>query len=171
MPAMVTQILLHTPLWVWSLFAGLLALGVWQSRARSVAPAQVLVLPALMLALGLWGSSSAFAASPWLALVWLKALTAAAVVGRRLAPAARWDGQRLHLAASAAPLVLVIAVFALRYASSVALALHPAWKTDPTVMVALTALYGALGGLFAGRSFALWQRTRGTTIGADARLA
>ena len=171
MPAMVTQILLHTPAWVWALFAALLALGFWQSRPRVLAPRQVLVLPAVMLGLGLWSSAGAFAALPWLALAWLKGLALGFAVGRRLAPAARWDGQRLHLAGSAWPLVLVVAIFSLRYASSVALALHPALLHRAAVMLPLTAVYGVLGGLFAGRAFALWQRTQGTTIGAHAAAA
>lgn len=168
---MVTQILLHTPAWVWALFAALLALGFWQSRPRALAPAQVLVLPAVMLGLGLWSSAGAFAALPWLALAWLMGLAMGFALGRRLVPAARWDGQRLHLAGSPWPLVLVLAVFSLRYASGVALALHPAWTHSAAVMLPLTAVYGVLGGLFAGRAFALWQRTRGTTIAPDAALA
>lgn len=168
---MVTQILLHTPLWVWGLFAGLLALGVWQSRPRRLAPAQLLVLPAVMGALGLASSAAAFGHAPGLALVWALALGLGVAAGRRLAPPARWDGQRLHLGASWWPLAIVLAIFVLRYVAAVVLVMHPAWRLDPRVMVPLTALYGMLGGLFAGRALALWRRTRGTTIAPDAAAA
>lgn len=59
---MLLQILTHTPVFVWALLAGLIALGVTQSRDRRVAPARLLALPALMLGLGAWSLAPGMAA-------------------------------------------------------------------------------------------------------------
>ena len=51
---MLMMILTHTPVYVWALLAGLVALGLMQSRTRQVSKVQALALPVTMLALGLW---------------------------------------------------------------------------------------------------------------------
>ena len=45
-----TQILTHTPLWVFGLFFGLVYLGYLQSRTRQVSRGRLIVLPLAMLA-------------------------------------------------------------------------------------------------------------------------
>jgi len=48
------QILAHTPLWVWALFAFLVYRGVAAMGAREVSPYRVLIVPAVFL---VWGAS------------------------------------------------------------------------------------------------------------------
>jgi hypothetical protein len=171
------DILRYTPTWVWGLLTGLLALGLWQTRSRSVARARLLTLPLTLLGLGLWSTSSSFAALPLAAGVWLASLAVSCFAARRLpVPAgACWDAasERLHLPGSWLPLALILVIFTLRYAASVALVLHPAWRGDPTLLLPLAALYGALGGLFLGRAIGLLALTRAPqdTISTDEQRA
>jgi hypothetical protein len=105
----------------------------------------------------------AFLAAPSVALVWLAALALASTMGRRLRlpAAARWlpADRRLHLPGSWLPLLLVAVIFSLRYLTSVALVLHPEWRTDPQVQWPLALTFGTLSGLFLGRAFGLLQLT------------
>ncbi len=156
---MILDILRHTPLWVWSLAAGLLALGLVQLRERRLPPWRMWLLPGVLLAMGLWSLSQSFA-SPWLAIaVWAKAVALAAAVARRMPPPAglRREGTTLVLPGSALPLVIIGAVFTLRYAGGVALALHPAWRADTVVALSMAASYGAISGLLLGRTIATWR--------------
>lgn len=168
---MVIDILLHTPRWVWLLLAALLALGISQLRPRQVPRARLFVLPAVLLGLGLSATATAFQpAAPALA-AWVLALAAGVQLGRRLPPpaGAQWDAARrtLWLPGSALPLALIVAIFALRYSGSVALAVHPAWRTLPAVALPLAAAYGLLGGVVLGRTLALLPRAA-ITMPADA---
>lgn len=168
---MLIEILRRTPGWVWLMLAALLTLGLAQLRTRTVSRARLFVVPIVLLALGLSATATAFhPAAPALA-AWALALAAGAMLGRRLPPpaGARWDagGRRLRLPGSAAPLLLILAVFTLRYGAGVALALHPAWREAPAVALPLAAVYGAIAGLLLGRTLALLPRTA-TTMPADA---
>lgn len=173
---MILQILSHTPLWVWALFAPLLVLGLWQRRARRVARAQLLALPLALLALGLWSMAPVFVSQPVAAVLWLGAIAAATAAGLRLPrpAAARWlaDEARLFLPGSWLPLLLIVAIFSLRYAAGVGHALHPEWRNLATVQLPLALVFGALSGLFLGRALGLLQLTRPTihaNAHADAR--
>jgi hypothetical protein len=48
------EILRHTPVWVWGIFAVLLIFGATQMRRRNVSPPLVFVLPAIMIPLSLF---------------------------------------------------------------------------------------------------------------------
>ena len=161
---MLIAILLHTPLWVWALLTALVALGLWQRRARRVRPARLLVLPMAMLALGLWSMAPGFVAQPGLGALWLLALLGAARWGRSLAPPAgtRWLPAQgvLALPGSWLPLALILSIFSLRYATGVALALQPAWRNMWQVQLPLALLFGTLSGVFLGRALGQWALTR-----------
>lgn len=161
---MILQVLQHTPLWVWALFAALLALGLSQRRTRQVRPGQLLVLPLALLALGLWSMAPGFVAQPVVALLWIAALAIGIALGRRLTPPAgtAWlaQTQRLQLPGSWWPMVIIVLIFSLRYASGVGQALHPEWRADLAVQVPLALVFGTLSGLLLGRSFGLLALTR-----------
>lgn len=161
---MLIEIVSRTPLWVWGLFTALLALGLYQRRTRQVRPAQLLVLPLVLLGLGLTSLSAAFTVQPVLAVAWLAALGGALTLGLRLPTAAgtHWDMStgRLQLVGSWFPMVLILAVFTLRYVAAVSLVLHPAWRQDLAVQLPLCLAFGALSGLFLGRALGLRRLAR-----------
>jgi hypothetical protein len=167
---MILNILSHTPLWVWSLLAALLALGFSQTRQRQVAPWRLLMLPLVLLGLGLWSMSSGFRALPLTALVWIAALGAgtALLAGRPAPVGATWlpAAQRLRLPGSWMPMLLILIVFSLRYAANVGMALNPGWRHAPGLLLPLALLYGGFSGLFLGRALALLKLTRFGAAGA-----
>jgi hypothetical protein len=156
---MILQILQHTPVWVWALLLALLALGFAQTRPRSVPRSRLLLLPLALLALGLWTMAPNWVAQPLTLLVWLCMLGAFGLVGFRLPPpaGAHWQAEtaRLQLPGSWFPLVLIVTIFGLRYSMGVSLALHPAWRSALAVLLPAAATFGALSGLFLGRSLRL----------------
>ena len=159
---MLIEIVRHTPHWVWALLAALLALGAAQLRPRRVSQGRLFVLPAVLLALGLFSTATSFS-PPWPALAgWATAMAAGCVLGQRLPRPAgtAWDadGRTLWLPGSALPLALIVTVFALRYAGGVALALHPHWREAAAVALPMAAAYGAISGLLLGRVLALLPR-------------
>jgi hypothetical protein len=156
---MLIQILKHTPLWVWAVLTALVALGLWQSRQRHVRRSQLLALPLVLLMLGLWPMAPGFVARPLVAGAWLLALLVAAQLGRRLPTpaAARWLAaeERLQLPGSWVPLVIILCIFSLRYATGVSLALHPEWRSMLSAQLPLALAFGTLSGIFLGRALGL----------------
>lgn len=160
----------HTPLWVWGLLAGLVALGLRQSRDQVLTPRRVLLLPA---ALGGWAFFSATQAFGWhLATVaaWLVGLGLGYALNRWLMLPRRVqalaDG-RFAIAGSWAPLVLFLTIFMLRYAVSASLAVVPDLATLPTFAAVACAFYGLPCGLLAARAQRVLQaRWPGLTAAA-----
>lgn len=153
---MLSRILSQTPPWVWALLAALVALGLTQARSRRLTAPRLLVLPAVMTGLALAGTLASFGFASPAPLTWLAALLATAtLVARRPAPrGTAYDAaqQRFLLPGSFVPLALILLVFTVRYSVNVALAITPALKGEPVFAAVIGGLYGALGGLFAGRA-------------------
>lgn len=162
---MIMQILVHTPTWVYALFAALVALGLWQRRSRALRPGALWALPLTMLALGLWSLAPAFMALPATLPAWALALALGIQAGRWLPvpTGTAWlpAQQRLQLPGSWLPLAVILLIFGLRYASNVALALQPAWRSLATVQLPLALAFGAVGGLLLGRALRLLAVARG----------
>ncbi len=160
---MILQILSKTPLWVWGLLAALVALGVRQLFARRVSPAQVVILPVAMLALSLSGVFSAFGATGSWLLLWSAAFGLSVFALLRQAPPAgtRYDSaaRRFELPGSVQPLLLILALFCLKYVVGVWLALDPAIRDNPFFAVTVVILYGCSSAVFAGRTLRLWRLT------------
>ena len=166
--AVIGPILRHTPLYVWAILAGLIALGSLQWRTVRLTRVRLLIGPAALGAFALWGVSNAFGARPAVLGAWLLGMALALAVNRILL---RWprdvriDGDAYVVAGSPWPLVLMLATFALRYAVAVTLVFHPYWRNDAGFDAAMALLYGALSGLFTARA------VRILTSGPRARLA
>ena len=161
---MLLQILTHTPVYVWFLLAGLIALGWAQSRDRQIRPLQLLALPALMLGLGGWALAPGIAALQLVALVWLGALALGTAGGLRTPqqPGTAWLARsgRFQLPGSWIPMGFILFIFMLRYCSSVAFVMHPEWHSLPSVRVTLALLLGLVSGLSVGRTLGLLRLKR-----------
>lgn len=169
---MLMQILSRTPVYVWAVLAGLMALGLLQSRTRRVTLAQAGTLPLVLLGLGLWSMAPAFAVQPLLMLAWLSAVSLGAWAGRQTpqAPGTHWlaaEG-RFVLPGSWIPLAFILFIFLLRYAVSVGSAMHPQWRGDLSVQLPLALVFGSVSGLSAGRVLGLLRVMKAATIRAHA---
>jgi hypothetical protein len=156
---MIANILEHTPVWVWILFAGLMALGLSQTRTREVSRARATVLPLIMVALSLTGVLSAFGQVPIALVAWVIGLFVTSRLCGSLvgAKGAVWlpETKCYRVPGSWIPVTLIVGVFVTKYAGGAALAIHPAFAADTAFAVALSLVYGVFAGLFWGRARSL----------------
>jgi hypothetical protein len=163
-PQILGTVLKHTPVWVWGLLAGLVALGLIQTRLRHASWLRVALLPVTMTALSIWGNSSAFGASPLFGtvmLVWLAAavLLLAAVASTAAPRGAAYDAasRSYRIPGSWTPMALIVAIFLVKYVVGVDLAMQPALAHDSQYTLIVATLYGAFSGIFIGRAARLWR--------------
>ena len=163
-PQIAGAILKNTPVWVWGLLAGLVVLGLSQARDRSASQLRVTLLPVTMTGLSIWGTVSAFGASPLFGtvmLVWLAAtaLVLAGVASTAAPRGATYDAaSRIYrMPGSWIPMALIVAVFLVKYVVGVDLAMQPALARDTQYTLIVAALYGVASGTFIGRAARLWR--------------
>ena len=170
----ILDILRHTPVWVWALLAGLIALGLSQAVPRRVGPTRAALPPLAMLGWSLANAGLRFDSSlAALALpAWALGAAATSVIVARLPlpPGTRRAAQsgHLHVPGSWVPLVLILAMFALGFTLGVALALHPALRADAPLAGSASLAFGAFSGVFAGRALALLRLARRTAAAQPA---
>ena len=156
---MIGQILINTPLWVWGLLAGLLVLGLSQTRSRSAGMARIALLPLGLGAFSLYGTVSAFGAAPLVLGSWLaaSALLLLFVTQLPLPSGVRYDAasRRFQLPGSWVPMALIVGIFLTKYVVGVSLVLHPELKLNTGFSLSLASLYGVFSGIFAGRALRL----------------
>jgi hypothetical protein len=153
---MITQIILHTPVWVWGLLAILLALGFKQTRSGLVGLPRVTLLPLAMVALSVYGTVSAFGLTPGVLLAWLgaAAVLATFITMRPLPFGTRFDTatQNLFVPGSWTPMALILGIFVTKYFVGVSASMHPALLHDSSFALGFAALSGAFSGTFSARA-------------------
>jgi len=159
MHATSTQIVSQAPAWVWLLLTGLLAFGLMQARDRLVSLRLATVLPLVMLVLSFRAVVSTFVPSADLVLAWFMGV-AVAVAATHLCGWPRgieWDVRRRRIAVpgSWVPLVLFLAMFALKFTVGAAMSTHAAITGDPAFAPAVALAYGAFSGVFLRRG--MWR--------------
>lgn len=159
-----TPFLQHVPTWVFGLLALLIALGVWQSRPQQPTLRRSRVLPLVMLGLSLAGVLSAFGLQPLPLLAWAAgvALSLAVLHGGAPAQGTQFDvsRQRFSVPGSWVPLVLMLAIFTLKFASGAVQAQAPHLARALPYAVAASLAFGLLSGVFLGRARVLWALAR-----------
>ena len=96
----------------------------------------------------------------------------ATVLARPLPAGTAYDpaSRRFALPGSAWPLALMMGIFCTKLAAGVALAQHPALARSAAIGWTVSALYGALSGIFLGRAARLWRLAL-PTLGAAPAIA
>jgi uncharacterized membrane protein len=162
------QIVAGTPMWVWGLAAGLLALGLSQVRSREVGLPRTALTPLAMVGLAAWGLYDAFghpAGAPAAAafapvlVAWFAAaaLPFLFVLRRPLPAATRYHAatRSFFVPGSWLPMALIAGIFATKYVVGVLLVLHPQLRADAAFALCVAVLYGLFNGVFAGRGLRL----------------
>ena len=165
---MILQILKHTPAWVFVLFAGLTALGYWQTRTRTLSLRRVLVVPLTMAAFSLYGVLSGLGASGAVLGEWIAALLVAAGIfhlagtgrGATYMPGTR----TFSVPGSWLPMLAILVIFFLRYAVNVGLALDAALRDSALFIGAAAVAYGASSGFFAARALGILWTSRAPAL-------
>lgn len=149
------EIIRHTPHWAWAILAVLIALGLRQMREHSVSRTRLTFAPLAFGAYSLYGAASAFGWHAPVLVAWAAGMAGAVAANRAL----RWPRDvrpaseaGFVLGGSAWPLVLMLAVFMLRYVVAVAQVIHPAWGASEAFALPMALGYGGLSGLFLARA-------------------
>jgi hypothetical protein len=154
--SVIAAILSHTPLGVWFVLIVITLLGLRQRNPYRVTRRRLVLTSTTLSVLSLAAATSAFGATPAVVLGWLATLMAVVLANQHL----RWPGAArceapgvFALPGSMAPLLLMWAVFGLRYTVAVALVLHPDWAREPALSVSAAMAYGLLSGVFMARTW------------------
>ncbi len=162
---MIQQIIQHTPLYVWAILALLMYRGLAASKQRQTSIKKLYIIPVVMLLLSLQGMYSSFGLSGWAPLAWLSGAAAGAALAWYLIDPANIsaDPQQgmIHQPGSWAPLMLMMAIFCMKYLVAVILAMNPARQHQLVFVIPVCALYGLFSGIFLGnllRSLSVYRR-------------
>lgn len=166
-PAIAPDIVRGTPTWVWGLLAALLVLGASQMRTRAVDLTRLTLMPVAMSILSLWSIGTAFGRSPHIALAvgtWFAGLVVVLLLAgawpRRTALAFDARTRAVTVPGSVMPLLLILAIFVLRYGVNVELAMAPQLAGNADYAATVGTIYGLCSGVFAGRAWRLVQSAR-----------
>lgn len=152
---MLNQIISNTPIYVWAILGFLAFRGIKSSVDRELKVRTIVIIPLVMLALSIQGILSGFGADPVVLAAWLATMTVGAAISwslvndnnvRILA-----DKGTVFYRGSWAPLIMMMAIFVMKYIVNVALHVSPALHTNTLFAVTSTALFGLFNGLFLGK--------------------
>jgi len=163
----------HTPTAVWAVLAVLVLVGVRQMRTQTLSGGRVWLVPLVAGAASLAGALRGFGGAGELltGACWALGAALGLVANRWLdlprRVVANADGS-FTIGGSAAPLVVLVSIFLVRYATNVALAIQPALANDPAAAAVVAIAYGATAGLLAARSRKIWatRAARSTALAA-----
>lgn len=149
------QILTNIPLWVFPLFAGLLALGLMARRDRSTPVAIYFGLPFL----GFLSLRAVMILDPPL-YVWtlfIVGYAAGTAFGFRAQQdyIVRLCERRVHLTGEDLTLTTLMTIFALNFAKGTATAIAPQIVTTPAFLSSFALIASLIAGIFLGRSLAV----------------
>jgi uncharacterized protein DUF6622 len=163
--------LIHTPIWVFPLFAYLVWLGIKATRPRTVTIWRSLIVPAVFI---VWGLSRLLSRKDyaWPLVTWVAAAAVLLVIGLLAARPFELDHTtgEIKRPGSWVPLIRNVTVFALQYTVAVIAAVDPHDAT--TAAIVGRAISGGTTGYFLGRTVALlrqYWKQRKEDIKADSR--
>lgn len=152
---MLIETLKHTPYWVYPLFAMLLLWGYRQSRDRIVKRLSLSLFPAIMIQVSLFSVMSAFGVSMVVIALWVLGLIAAIAFGCQLGTPSGTrfmpDSNAFQVPGSWLPLLLMLALFGVKYLVGYVFARHLSIAYDPFFAGSISFYYGFFGGAFLAR--------------------
>ena len=151
----IIQIPVHTPWWVYALFAFLVSRGIRACRPADVTLHQLALVPALLTVWGLTDLARRYGPDLAAFAPWLLALAAGIAVGAAIlrgAPVRDGRGRgTIHRPADLTVLPLILLAFAIKYSFAVAAATSPGVLLDAGYRVADLGTSGLFAGIFVGK--------------------
>ena len=151
---MISEILSHTPVYVWAILAFLLLRGVLALRERDITVTRMTIIPAVMLVLALQSIGSRFGVDSPAMAAWLLATAAMALQRRRFGASRVKAGAEpgsLRMGGSWTPLLLMLTIFAIKYAMAIVLAVQPQLARGLVFSMTACGLLGLCNGYFLGQ--------------------
>jgi len=159
-----SELISHTPTWVFVVFFTLLVLGFIQSKEREVKVKTVFILPIAMIIFSFFGVSSVFGLSWFTISLWFLGLAITLVIGLKLAypklVSFSVKSNKLKIPGSWAPLFLMMAIFFTKYFVGFAVARELSVINEHLFIVLLCLLYGSFSGVFLSRSFVMFRLSK-----------
>jgi len=151
---MLLHILANTPVYVWAILAFLVYRGMIAARERAITVKRMPVIPLLMLALALQSIGTQFGLASvgipaWVAGAALVVLQRWAFGGAGIKPGAAPGSLRIR--GSWTPLAVMMAIFLVKYALAVALAIRPGMADNAVFAATVCGLLGLGNGWFLGQ--------------------
>ena len=155
---MIIQILKHTPIWVYVLFFLLLYIGINNLKSREIRVQTLFIAPLLILLLSIAGVASSFnvsfaSVSSWTA-GFLLGLGLMRLIFKPEGVKFLLTHRKILVPGSWLPLVMMMAIFFVKYAVGVILARNPEEAFDLAFIIPVCLAYGVFSGSFLGRT--LW---------------
>jgi len=149
-----TQIVTHTPIYVWAILAFLVHRGMIAMRDRDVELRKLCIIPVVMLLLSLQDIAARFgldgiALGAWVAGVAIAVPPVLLFGASRIAAGSAPGTVRVR--GSRVPLAMMMAVFFTKYTASVMLAVFPQAHQNALVAGLVCTLFGLFNGIFLGR--------------------
>jgi hypothetical protein len=158
-----TEILTHTPWWVWVLLVYLVYRGICLLSPTSISPKRILLMPSIFLLWGIYGMFNKLA-MPWTALfIFAIALIVGLLLGKTvmaMQQPAIFDSATgmVQRPGSVVPIIIILLNFGCLYSLNVYAAYHP----DSLRELNFTAIYSVTSGLadgfFWGMSLAILMK-------------
>jgi len=152
----------HTPIAVWAVLAVLVLVGLRQTRSQTLSGGRIWLVPLVAGAASLAGALRGFGGAGELltGACWAIGAALGFAANRSLAlprrVVANADGS-FTIGGSIAPLILLVGIFLVRYATNVALAIQPSLASDPVAAAVVAIAYGLTAGLLAARARRIWS--------------
>jgi len=145
-------VVIHTPLWVWGLYAVLLSVGLQRTRDGTVPLLRMLILPLVVTVLAIF---SFIAAGPSVLPAALPGLLIGGAVGWQLEPqgaSRRLPDGKLWLRGEWWTFAQIVLVLTTRYATNVVAAMVPTLAADLGWRLGALFVSSALSAVFIGRT-------------------
>jgi Family of unknown function (DUF6622) len=161
---LITQILIHTPLWVYGLFIALVVFGLQQTRSRNVNAVLAYFLPLGMIALSLAGINSSFGIKPAPIAMWAIGLLMVTVIGFRHFRDDRVTFTRssrsFFIPGSWTPFFVIMAIFFTKYVFAVMHVFDAEIVATEAFVASMSLAYGCFSGYFSSRAVNLASKAK-----------
>ncbi|CAM3894121.1 DUF6622 family protein [Roseateles saccharophilus] len=150
------------PVWPFAILAGLVVLGIRQSRDRVVEPGAMARMALAMLVFSLYGVTTAFGTEPLPIAAWAAGFAASMFLGAPvLAPRglAR-EGDAVRVPGSWLPLALMVGIFVAKFALGFAAGVGAHVVQQAWFVAVVSAALGMFSGAFAARAMAVQRFVR-----------
>jgi hypothetical protein len=153
---LITQILTHTPIWVFGLFILLVIFGLQQTRSRNISAVLAYFLPLGMIALSLSGINSSFGIKTLPIAMWAIGLVVVTVIRFKYFRDDRVTFTRerrsFFIPGSWTPLFVIMAIFLTKYLFAIMHAMDAVLVSSNAFVAALSLAYGCFSGYFSSRA-------------------
>jgi hypothetical protein len=164
---MISEILSHTPIWVYGLFIALIVFGIQQARSRAVNAVLAYFLPFGMIALSLAGINSSFGIQPTSIAMWAIGILLFTSIGFKYFRDDRVTFNRsskvFFIPGSWVPFFVIMAIFLTKYVFGVMKALDAEILSAPAFVATLSFAYGCFSGYFSSRALNLMIKAKASS--------